>query len=356
MNKIRYGIIGFGGIAENRIAREGFGLDLSRYQGNEAAVLVAATDINPDRRSAAEALNLKWYGSVEELLDDDQIDAVFIATNNSSHADIARKVILRKKHCMIEKPMAHTLKDARDLQSLAVQYGVSLAVDHMMTNNVFNQKARELVKNGTLGDVNDISLHMEFLYGSTPQEASTWRCANPEELGGPLGDVGTHCLYMAEYLLDDVITAIACTFTPRTLDIQVENGAFIQFQTRQGFTGSIRVAFNQPRGGLVGTLSNLGYEVYGTEGVLRSYGTLFQLSGEKSDPVELRLEIETDKGNSAIDPGTCVNIYQQQISNHAFSIINNKFIDGSDALHNLDLLFACFESAENKNGFIKIES
>ena len=355
MDKIRYGIIGFGGIAENKIAKEGFGLDKSRYNGIESAVLVGATDINQSRRSTAENLGLKWYDTTDDLLEDNQIDAVFIATNNSSHADIARKSILKKKHCRIGRPLAHTLKDARDLKAMAEQYGISLGVDHMMINNSFNIKAHDLVMNGTLGDINDISLHMEFLYGSTPLEADTWRCSNPEELGGPLGDVGSHCLYMAEYLLDDKITEIACTFTPRTLDLQVENGAFIQFRTSKGYNGSARVAFNQHRGGLVGTLSNLGFEVYGSDAVLRSYGTLFQLSGENTDPVKLRLELETDSGNATVDPGICKNIYQQQITRHAQSVIIKNYTDGSDGLHNLELLFACFESVKKDSEFIKVQ-
>jgi len=258
MEKVTYGIIGFGGIAENRIAREGFGLDTSRFQGHESAQLVAATDINPSRQSAAEALGLTWYPSAEALLEDERLDAVFIATNNASHAGIAKQAILAGKHCLIEKPMAHTLEAARELRGLAREHGISLGVDHMMTKNSFNRKARELIAEGALGDVNDLVLHMEFYYGSTPEEAGTWRCSKPEEVGGPLGDVGCHCLYMGEFLLDDVITEIACTLSPRTLDINVENGAFIHFKTAGGLNGSARVAFNQPRGGLLGTLANLG--------------------------------------------------------------------------------------------------
>ncbi|MCD6331809.1 MAG: Gfo/Idh/MocA family oxidoreductase [Bacteroidales bacterium] len=354
MKKIRYGIVGFGGIAENRIAKEGFGLDVARFSGHPLAELVGATDINSSRRYSAEALGLKWYDSIDELLDDKQIDAIFIATNNSSHAAIAEKSINKGKHCLIEKPIAHTLSDARKLRDLAKRNNVSLAVDHMMMKNVFNTKAQELIQDGKIGAVNDISLHMEFLFGSTMEEAETWRCAKPEEIGGPLGDVGTHCLYMAEYLLIDKITEIACSLTPRTLDINVENGAFIQFKTSRGLTGSARVAFNQPRGGLIGTLSNLGYEVYGSNAVLRSFGTLFQLSGDDSDPVRLRLELDTGLVSDNIDPGERLNIYQLQIGSHAQSVLEKKFTDGSDAIHNLELLFACYRSAEKGSLFIKL--
>ena len=89
MDKVRYAIIGFGGIAENRVAREGFARDASRFSPLRGAVLVGATDMNQGRRGAAEALGLRWYGGMEEIFSDSSIDAVYVATNNASHAAIA---------------------------------------------------------------------------------------------------------------------------------------------------------------------------------------------------------------------------------------------------------------------------
>ena len=234
MGKIRYAIIGFGGIAENRIAKEGFGLDADRFAGHPQAELVGATDVNAARREAACALGLKWYDSIDALLSDADVEAVFIATNNLAHAPAAQKAMDAGKHCLIEKPIATTLEDARELRQLARQRRLSLAVDHMMTENVCNCRARELLENGAIGAVNDISLHMEFCYGATPEEAASWRCADPKEIGGPIGDVASHCLYMAEFLLQGEVKSLACVYTPRTLDIAVENGAFVQF-TMPGF-------------------------------------------------------------------------------------------------------------------------
>ena len=65
MQKVRYGLVGFGGIAEARIAKEGFGLDEARFTGNPAAELVGVTDIQQSRRAAAEALGLRWFDSLE---------------------------------------------------------------------------------------------------------------------------------------------------------------------------------------------------------------------------------------------------------------------------------------------------
>lgn len=349
MRKVRYAIVGFSGFAENRIAREGFGLDKSRFAGHPRAELVGASGRTAARRDAASRLGLKWYDSTDAILDDPDVEAVFVATNNRSHAPLAEKAIRAGKHCLIEKPITTTMEDAVRLQQSARMRGVSLAVDHMMIENAYNRRARELVEQGAIGPVNDISLHMEFCYGSVPEEASTWRCADPREIGGPIGDVGSHCLYMAEFLLGSEITSLACVYTPRTLDIAVENGAFVQFRLRNGTQGTVRVAFNQLRGGFASTLTNLGYEIYGTRGVLRGYGTLFQLSGHPGEPVEVRLEVDDFKRAETIRVDTVQNMYQAVIARHAESIINETPLDAADAVHNLKLVLGCYTSA-NQHG------
>ncbi|MCK4291682.1 MAG: Gfo/Idh/MocA family oxidoreductase [Planctomycetes bacterium] len=348
MRKIRYAIIGFGGIAENRIAKEGFGVDRERFAGHAQAELMGVADMNPARQEAATKLGLKWYDSAEEVFSDPQVEAVFIATNNRSHAPIAEKAIQAGKHCLIEKPIATTAEDARRLQRLSRQQQLSLAVDHMMTENAYNQKAKDLIEQGAIGQVNDIVLHMEFCYGSTPQEAASWRCADPEEIGGPIGDVGSHCLYMAEFLLDCAAESVACVYTPETLDIAVENGAFIQFRLKDGIQGTVRVAFNQPRGGVPSTLTNLGYEVYGTEGIIRGYGTLFQLSGHPGEPVEIYLEAGKSGSTGKVKIDKVRNIYQAVIAGHAQSILDGRLLDAADALHNLELIVGCYRSAEQQ--------
>jgi predicted dehydrogenase len=225
-----------------------------------------------------------------------------------------------------------------------------------MVHNVFNRKAREIIAGGGLGEVNDITLHMEFYYGSTPEEADAWRCADPAELGGPIGDVGSHCLYMAEFLTGSRVRAVAAVFTPRTLRIRAENGAFIRFRTESGLTGSARVSFNDPRGNLEGTLLNLGYEVYGTKKILRSYGTLFQLSGHEGEPVEIRLELEAGGAFEDIRIAKVENIYQRIILDHAEAVRSDRRLTGEEGLHNLELVMAAYRSAEQAGKEIVIKS
>lgn len=347
---VRYGLLGFGGIARNRIAKEGFGKG-EGFAAPYNAELVAAHDIDNSGKGLAESWGLKWFGSAGGLLADPGIDAVFVASTNSAHAPLARLALESGKHCLIEKPVATTETDAGMLVELARKKGLSLGVDHMMTRNVLNIRSGQMASSGEIGAVRGICLHMEFLYGAAREEASSWRCSKPDELGGPIGDVGSHCLYMAEFLLKDRISMLSSVYSPQIMDIKVENGALINFNTEKGFHGSARVSFAENRGGLAGTLLNLGYEIYGDNAVIRAYGTMFQLSGHPEEPVSQRLEVDDGKKVTTIRPEDIgpENIYGKVIEEHARSILEGNPLSGEDGLWNLRLINAAHESA-TRNG------
>jgi len=346
MTKVRYALVGFGGIAENRIAKEGFACDAARFKPLKQAVLVGATDMNPKRRKAAEALGLKWYRDAGAVFADPAVDAVFVATNNLSHAELARQALEAGKAVIVEKPLAPASREARMLVKLAQKKGLSLSVDHMMTHNVLNLKARELVAGGKLGKVNDACFHMQFAYGFDPAEAATWRCSNRAEMGGPIGDVASHCFYMAEFVLGSRIKAVRAAYFPKRMAIKVEDGALVQCDLESGVTCSALVSFCDARGGLGGTLSNLGYEVYGDRAALRGFGTMFQLSGHAGEPLKLRLELDTFARQQTFTIKKPANIYQGVIAEHAASVAGGKPLSGEEGLHNVLLCEAAHASAQ----------
>ncbi len=355
MGKVKYGIVGFGGIAENRIAKEGFACDRTRFAPLEKAELVAATDCNQTRKSAAEALGLKWYATQEAMFADPEIQAVYVATNNASHAAIAAAALKACKHVIVEKPIATTIEDAAFLVKLASEKHLSLSVDHMMVYNAWNRRAAELLASGTLGEVNDSCFHMEFAFGYDPAEAATWRCSNIAEMGGPIGDVASHCFYMAEFIFGKRITKVAAVYLPKLMAIKAEDGAYIKFFFEDGTAGSVKAAFSELRGGLGGTLTNLGYEIYGSRSVLRGYGTMFQLSGHEDEPVRIRLELDTLGKVETVEPCAIRNIYQSLIEHHASSVLEGKALNAEDALHNLKLCAASHESARNNGALTEVK-
>ena len=149
MKKTRYVLIGFGGIAENRVAKEGFACDKRRFKPLKNAVLVGAMDLNPARQKAAEALGLKWYGDLKSVLADKSVDGVYVATNNRSHVPLAMEALKAGKHVIVEKPIATSIADAKKLNKLAKAKKLSLTVDHMMVNNAWNIAGKAAMKAGS---------------------------------------------------------------------------------------------------------------------------------------------------------------------------------------------------------------
>ena len=355
MSKVKYALIGFGGIAENRVAKEGFACDAGRFRPLRFAKLVGATDLNPMRESAAKALGLAWYRSLDEVLADDSIDAVYVATNNLSHVPLAAKALKAGKHVIVEKPMATSVSDARKLAKLAKSKGLSLTVDHMMVNNAWNVAGKAAMARGALGTVNDCRFHMEFAYGYDPAEAATWRCSKVEEMGGPIGDVASHCFYVAEFMFGKRIKRVGAVYYPKVMKIKAEDGAYVKFFFEDGMQGSVGCAFSEMRGGLAGTLTNLGYEIYGSKAAMRGYGTMFQLSGYTDEPIVQRLEIDDGRSVRPVRPAKIRNIYQTLIEGHAKSVIDGKPLMGDDAVHNLALCAACHASAKQGGKIISVD-
>jgi len=347
MEKVRYAMIGFGGIAENRIAKEGFACDVKRFKSLEHAVLKGAFDLNPARKSAAAALGLKWYDSIDAILADKEIDAVYIATNNASHAKLTLKALEAGKHVLVEKPLATSPEDGRAMVKMAARKHLSLGVDHMMVNNAYHHMAKKYVESGKLGKVDDCCFHMEFAYGYAPAEAASWRCSKVEEMGGPIGDVASHCFYVAEFIFGSKIKSLCAAYLPKVMSIKAEDGAYIKFFMENGMSGSVKVAFSELRGsGLVSGLSCQGFEIYGNEGCIRSYGTMMQFSGLADEPYHIHMDFENAKGVKAMKPRKFNNIYQVLVENHAKSILSGKLLNAEDGLHNIKLCQTAHKSAK----------
>ncbi|MCX7705434.1 MAG: Gfo/Idh/MocA family oxidoreductase, partial [bacterium] len=138
MEKLRWGVIGAGGIAFRRTIPEGI-------IPADNAELVAVCDVNEElARKSGERFNVRYYIKEDDLISDSDVECVYIATPAHLHFKQAEKVLKAKKHALVEKPITLKVEEGKKLVSLARKNKVKIGVDFMMRFNTINQKIREM--------------------------------------------------------------------------------------------------------------------------------------------------------------------------------------------------------------------
>jgi predicted dehydrogenase len=103
--------------------------------------------------------NARVTGDFDELLGDDALDAIVLATPVPTHADLAVRVLGAGKHCFVEKPLATTVADAERAVEAAERSGRTLMVGHLLQYHSGVNKLKELVDSGELGEIH-------YIYGN----------------------------------------------------------------------------------------------------------------------------------------------------------------------------------------------
>lgn len=233
---VRWGIIGAGDIARKQTAPA---IKAVRSATLEA---VMRRDLQAARAFAQEFGAAKAYDRVEDLLADPAIDAVCVATPVHLHAEQTIAAARAGKHVLVEKPMAMSTAECRDMIQACRQAGVKLMVCYYQRFNLRHIKARELVARGALGQVTMAQARQVNLY---PASASSWRQQPERSGGGALMDVGVHCIDTLRFILGEVeaVTALVDTLA---FNYPVDDTATVLLRFRGGAQGVVSVAFSVP--------------------------------------------------------------------------------------------------------------
>lgn len=153
---IKVGVIGCGKIAITR--------HLPEYASNPDAEIVGVYDFNLERaKEVAEQYQTRAYESVEEMLNDPQIEAVSVCVRNSDHSKVTVDALRAGKHVLCEKPMAVSLDECKEMVKTAEKTGKKLMIGHNQRFNRTHMKAKELIQNGAIGKV--LSFKTTFGHG-----------------------------------------------------------------------------------------------------------------------------------------------------------------------------------------------
>ena len=201
-----------------------------------------------------------------ELVDDPRVEAVIIASPQSTHRAIAERAFAARKPVLCEKPMGETLADARAMAAAARAAGVAHMVGYNYIRTPASQFARQLIADGELGQVTWFrGEHTEDFHGD-PDEPANWRSFG--EANGCLGDLAPHIINGALALLGPIRSLCATleTVHPTRGGVAVTNDDQVQAMLRfdNGVMGQLfssRTATGRKMG--------YAYEVAGTRGAIR---------------------------------------------------------------------------------------
>jgi predicted dehydrogenase len=143
---------------------------------NELAGLAWVCDTDEERLTVAAAryFSARATSSFEELLADETVEAVVVATPVPTHAELARRALAAGKHVFVEKPLALAADEAEELVALAEERALVLMPGHLLLYHPGVRKLKEIVDSGALGDVLYVYGNRQNLGTIRPDENALW--------------------------------------------------------------------------------------------------------------------------------------------------------------------------------------
>ena len=134
----------------------------------------------------------RWYSNADELIADDEVNAVYIATPPSSHKEYTLKVAQAGKPVFVEKPMALTSAECHEMVDACEKAGVPLLVAYYRRKLPRFEKMRELIQEGTIGNPRAIVVRHFKKAGGLPDQG--WKVDATVNGGGFFVDMQSHAL------------------------------------------------------------------------------------------------------------------------------------------------------------------
>jgi len=217
-------------------------------------------------RYAPNQSQVRAYGCLQALLDDAQVQAVYLPMANHEHAEWALQAIAKGKHVLCEKPMALRVSDIEAIELAAAKQNVTVMEGFMYRFHPQHARVRELLDSGLVGDIRSVRASFSFMM----RPARMYRLAEPVVRGGgAMWDIGcyaVHCLRTCFNQEPLSVMALA-----ETVASGADKACSGVFDFGQGRYGHFDVSFDRAR--------RCEYEITGTTGGLKCH-VVWQLPGD----------------------------------------------------------------------------
>ena len=269
MKEIKWGFIGCGEVTEKKS-----GPAFSLVEGSS---VVAVMSRNKEKaKSYAQRHNIpRWYTDAQQLVDDPDVNAVYIATPPSSHATYAIMAMHSGKPVYVEKPLAASYADCQRINHISEQTGVPCFVAYYRRYLPYFIKVKELVKSEAIGKV----INVQIRFAVPPRDLDynrdnlPWRVQRDIAGGGYFYDLAPHQIDLLQEMFGPILRAHGY-HTNRGGLYQTEDSVSASFQFSDGLPGSGSWCFvahesaKTDRIEIIGTRGRLSFSVFTYEPIV----------------------------------------------------------------------------------------
>ncbi|MCI0608274.1 MAG: Gfo/Idh/MocA family oxidoreductase [Anaerolineae bacterium] len=312
--------------------------------------LTAVYDVNEDlANDISQRFHVQKMGTVNELLTDQLVDAVYIAVPHYLLAPLTQQALEAGKHSLTEKPLAISLEEVDQLIKLAIKQQLALGVFYEMRYAPAHASARELIQAGAIGNI--IGVQIQTLIdkplsywqaGYTGRSRNPWRGIKAQAGGGVVLMNTSHLLDALAYVTGLMVTSVSAEIGTLVSSVEVEDTATATLRFNNGAIGSLIAGAH-----INGAHQEEYFNLYGTEGQLRlpdPYG---------SDPLRIYLrrawgDFPAEQWHSI--PTESVSVYQRAIEDFVQAVQSKGCvpIDAKAARQVLAVVLGIYQSAAEK--------
>jgi predicted dehydrogenase len=323
---VKFGIVGFGLHAVKRLMP---GFATAR---NCQVSALSRRDLEKARELGRQFGVPLVFDSTEDLCRSPEVQAVFVATPNAFHLCDALTAIRCGKPVLCEKPMGLNAEECRQMVEAARSNGVPLGVAHVFRFEESAGRFRDLVGTGSIGK--PVFARSEFSFCATGAHPRKWINDLAVAGGGPLADVGVHCIDALRFILQDEVVSVSAQGFWDQLSGRVESAASLVLEFSRGTLGTVMVSFRADY--------RTPLEVVGDAGSLR---------GDDAFSVDKPVTLELRRAGLALETETVSNhlAYTRQVEAFADAVEGKASfpVPGEEGWKNQYVLDAAYRSMKS---------
>ncbi len=252
MKKLRWGIIGAGDIVRKRI--------IGAIRSDKSSELVAVARANAElaEEFAREFGISRWYANHREMISDDEIDAIYVASPVFLHSEHAIAAAEAGKHVLCEKPMAMDRAECSRMIAASEANGVRLGVAYYRRYYPVIARIRQALAGSEIGRPVVVQMNTFEAFDPEPEHPRRWFIEKEKSGGGPMMDFGCHRIEILLDLFGKPIRVEAINANA-ILGREVEDTSMALFEFESGVCGSLSVTHAAAE-------SIDRFDIYGTSG------------------------------------------------------------------------------------------